>query len=384
MSSDPHEPAPARFWADTNVATELFEPASARGPVRTADIGEPVGRHVRELFVSCDPAQALRMQLEQSGLRYMAIADLGGGRARRGLLDISRASGWPVQRLVVRRQGYGDTLATLYFLDSPTQDGGSVRVFCADVDAGTDEVARVQLGLMLMARAELVALLVPDQSASLRTQATETLRQEIRRQRTGWLCRNLIFMPAKTSPEFVNEITRFRAETGIPARMAPAVRRADQLWIYLGSTWNQMQDRMVAGQRLIVRTLALVASPAAGGAELRVESIVVSDTGLLAQRQHHHLLRQRGHVLVVVRDQQQRQLQLGLQRQQLAAQAAAQRRVQRREGLVQQQRVGLHHQRAGDAQHLALAAGQLPGTALQQMADAQQFDGLLQGLRGLG
>ncbi|MFN3887086.1 MAG: hypothetical protein ACK4MG_09010 [Aquabacterium sp.] len=294
MSSDPHEPTPARFWADTNVATELFEPASARGPVRTADIGEPVGRHVRELFVSCDPAQALRMQLEQSGLRYMAIADLGGGRARRGLLDISRASGWPVQRLVVRRQGYGDTLATLYFLDSPTQDGGSVRVFCADVDAGTDEVARVQLGLMLMARAELVALLVPDQSASLRTQATETLRQEIRRQRTGWLCRNLIFMPAKTSPEFVNEITRFRAETGIPARMAPAVRRADQLWIYLGSTWNQMQDRMVAGQRLILRTLALVASPAAGGAELRAESLVVSDTGLLAQRCVHHLLRQPG------------------------------------------------------------------------------------------
>lgn len=292
MSTDSHEPAPARFWADTNVVTELAEPVSARGRTVPADIGEPVGRHVRELFVSCDPAQALRMQLEQSSLRYMAIADLGGGRARRGLLDISRASGWPVQRLVVRRQGYGDTLATLFFLDSPTQDGGAVRVFCADVDAGADEATRIQLGLMLMARAELVALLVPDQSASLRAQATDTLRNEIHRQRTGWLCRNLIFMPARTSPDFVNEITRFRAETGIPARMAPAVRRADQLWIYLGSTWNQMQDRMAAGQRLILRTLALVAPPPA--AAERPDSLVVNDTELLAQRCVHHLLRQPG------------------------------------------------------------------------------------------
>lgn len=292
MSTDSHEPAPARFWADTNVVTELAEPVSARGRTVPADIGEPVGRHVRELFVSCDPAQALRMQLEQSSLRYMAIADLGGGRARRGLLDISRASGWPVQRLVVRRQGYGDTLATLFFLDSPTQDGGAVRVFCADVDAGADEATRIQLGLMLMARAELVALLVPDQSASLRAQATDTLRNEIHRQRTGWLCRNLIFMPARTSPDFVNEITRFRAETGIPARMAPAVRRADQLWIYLGSTWNQMQDRMAAGQRLILRTLALVTPPPA--AAERPDSLVVNDTELLAQRCVHHLLRQPG------------------------------------------------------------------------------------------
>lgn len=294
MSAEPSEPAvtgpsAARFWADTNVATQVHD-ATPRSPA-AADIGEPVGRHTRELFVSCEPAEALRMQLGQTGLRYMVIADSGGGRARRGLLDIARASGWPLQRLVVRRQGFGDTLATLHFLDSPTQDGGRVRVFCADADA--DELSRLALAQALMGRAELVAMLVPGGlTLEQQAQAVSALAAEVRRARSDWLCRAIIFMPGQTSPDLVRYITRFRADTGIPARMAPAVRRADQLWVYLGSTWNQMQDKVPPAQRLTLRTLALVAQP--GPPATRAESIVVNDTGLLAQRCVHHLMRQPG------------------------------------------------------------------------------------------
>lgn len=294
MSADPSEPAAtgpaaARFWADTNVVTQVHD-AAPRAPA-AIDIGEPVGRHTRELFVSCEPAEALRMQLGQTGLRYMVIADVGGGRARRGLLDIARASGWPLQRLVVRRQGFGDTLATLHFLDSPTQEGGRVRVFCADADA--DEVSRQALAQALMGRAELVAMLVPEGlTLAQQADAVSALATQVRSGRGDWLCRAIIFMPGQTSPDLVKYITRFRADTGIPARMAPAVRRADQLWVYLGSTWNQMQDKEPPAQRLTLRTLALVAADTPS--TRRAESIVVNDTGLLAQRLVHHLMRQPG------------------------------------------------------------------------------------------
>lgn len=294
MSADPSDPpvtgpSAARFWADTNVATQVYD-ATLRAPA-TTDIGEPVGRHTRELFVSCEPAEALRMQLGQKGLRYMVIADPGGGQAQRGLRDIARASGWPLQRLVVRRQGFGDTLATLHFLDSPTQDGGRVRVFCADAEA--DAFSREALARVLMGRAELVAMLVPGElTPEQQAQAVNALSAEVRAGRSDWLCRAIIFMPEQTSPDLVRHITGFRADTGIPARMAPAVRRADQLWVYLGSTWNQMQDKVPSAQRLTLRTLALVAPPAPPAA--RAESVVVNDTGLLAQRCVHHLMRQPG------------------------------------------------------------------------------------------
>lgn len=281
--------AAARFWADTNVVTPV--PDAAPRTAATTELGEPVGRHTRELFVSCEPAEALRMQLGRTGLRYMVIADLGGGRARQGLQDIARASGWPLQRLVVRRQGFGDTLATLHFLDSPTQDGGRVRVFCADADA--EPFTRQALAQVLMGHAELVAQLVPSGfGQAQQAQAVDALAAQVRAAWADWRCRALIFMPAQTSPELVEHIARFRTQTGIAARMAPAVRRADQLWVYLGSTWNQMQDKVPAAQRLMLRTLALVAAPTSPTA--RADSIVVNDTGLLAQRIVHHLMRQPG------------------------------------------------------------------------------------------
>lgn len=263
MSTDPFSrqalAAVQPTWADTDIKTQVWGGGPPKPDLVStpSDIGEAVGQHTRELFVSCDATQAIRMQLDLTGLRYMVIGDLGGGLARRCLMDTARASGWPVQKLLVRRQGFGDTLATVLFLDSPTQDGRHVRVFCADVDA--DDANRASLFHLLLARAELVALLVPDQAAALQAQAIEALRDEVSRTRTPWLNRQLIFMPTKTSPDLIGHITGFREGTGIQARMAPAVKRADQVWVYLGSTWNQMQEAALPDQALRLKTLALVA-----------------------------------------------------------------------------------------------------------------------------
>ncbi|WP_290871582.1 hypothetical protein [Aquabacterium sp.] len=296
MNADAYTPTPADAtarpvqWADTDIKTQVFGQHTETASAPPSDIGEAVGRHTRELFVSCDATQALQMQLDLTGLRFMVIGDLGGGLARRCLIDVARASGWPVQRLLIRRQGFGDTLASLLFLDSPTQDGRKVRVFCADAE--TDPETRQTLSQLLLARAELVALLVPELDPVLQAQAIDTLSAEVQMGEATRHNRHLIFLPTKTSPEMVGHIARFRMQTGIQARMAPAVKRADQVWVYLGSTWNQLQESVPADMALRLQTLALM--PPAGPAPNRVESKVVPSQALLAQRCVHHLMRQAG------------------------------------------------------------------------------------------
>jgi hypothetical protein len=285
--------SPGVPWADTDIKTQFSTGAAGRPVEALRDIGSAVGKNTRELFVSCDAAQAMQMQLELTGLRYIAIGDLGGSLARRCLNDISRASGWPVQRLLIRRQGYGDTLASLLFIDAPAQNGRHVRVFCTEAD--TDADSRLALKHLLVARAELVALFVPDLAPQALTQSVDTLCAEVAANGGGQSPnRHLIFMPVKTSPEMVGHIARFRMQTGIQARLAPAVRRADQAWVYLGSTWNQLQEGVPLERLLRLQTLALVAPRAPVPEPDRAPAEAMPSSAVMAQRCVRYLMRQPG------------------------------------------------------------------------------------------
>ena len=70
---------------------------------------------------------------------------------------------------------------------------------------------------------------------------------------------------------------------------------------------------------------------------------------------------------------------LGLQFLELQAHLLAQRRVEVREGFVEEQHVGLVHQRAGEGDALLLAAGELRGIALPQAFEPHQPQGALHG-----
>ena len=48
-----------------------------------ADIGRAVGNHTRELFVSCEPAEALQQQLEFLRPSYIVLHDIASRGARR-------------------------------------------------------------------------------------------------------------------------------------------------------------------------------------------------------------------------------------------------------------------------------------------------------------
>jgi ribose 5-phosphate isomerase A len=64
-----------------------------------ADIGRAVGNHTRELFVSCEPAEALQQQLEFLRPSYIVLHDIASRGARRMLHAVAAAAGaagnWP-------------------------------------------------------------------------------------------------------------------------------------------------------------------------------------------------------------------------------------------------------------------------------------------------
>ncbi|GAV35428.1 hypothetical protein ROTAS13_03104 [Roseomonas sp. TAS13] len=88
--------------------------------------------------------------------------------------------------------------------------------------------------------------------------------------------------------------------------------------------------------------------------------------------QHRHPVGDLHRLLLVVRDEDAGQAQPLVQFPQPAAQAFAHLRIQRREGLVQQQQRGLDRQRPGQGHALPLPAGNLVGIAALQLGDLHQ------------
>jgi hypothetical protein len=93
--------------AQTALATQLLEDESDYLANDKEEIGRQIGGNERELFVSCAPAEALQQQFEHLQPNFIAVHDLGTASSRKLLTGIAAASGRAVQKLVVRRQGYG-------------------------------------------------------------------------------------------------------------------------------------------------------------------------------------------------------------------------------------------------------------------------------------
>ncbi len=109
-----------------------------------------------------------------------------------------------------------------------------------------------------------------------------------------------------------------------------------------------------------------------------------ADLDDLAQVHHRHAVADLFHHRDVVRDEQVRQAHLGLQLLHQLDHACLHRHVQRRHRLVGHDDLGIHAQRAGDADALALAARELVGVAVQEFARQadpfQQLGGALAAL----
>ena len=108
----------------------------------TADVGRRIADDQLELFVVCQPAEAMLQQFAQLAPDFIALHDLGTHSSARLLAAVAQASQRKLQKLVIRRQGYGVALATLQFVELPLQPGRNLRVYTTQVDADTQTRGR--------------------------------------------------------------------------------------------------------------------------------------------------------------------------------------------------------------------------------------------------
>jgi hypothetical protein len=205
------------------------------------DIGRQVSRHQRELFVSCDPAEAMQQQFEHLRPEYIALHDIGTQSSRKLLTGVAAASGREIQRLMIRRQGYGTSLATLEFLDFGAE-GRTLRLYITEADADTHE--RQELARVLLAYSRLAVLLIGDLPPHLLTSTLGKLRESMI---TGsWTNRNLLLLPLAHASTISSLGVEMGRGTGVSVTTTPQVTRPAQAWGFVAATWNRLREQLAA------------------------------------------------------------------------------------------------------------------------------------------
>lgn len=204
------------------------------------DIGRPVGNGTRELFISCDIGDALKQQLEHLRPSYVAVHDLGCVLSRRLLAAVAAACGQPVETLVVRRAGFGTTLATIEYVDCPSVNGTPIRLYTTDADA--DTTSRHSVARVLLGHATLGAVLLGDLPNHALNELLEPLRQNMFH--GPWACQQLLFLPLGLVTTASGPIGERMVGTGVVAHVSQRVTRPVEAWTSIVSDWNQLQTTL--------------------------------------------------------------------------------------------------------------------------------------------
>jgi len=227
--------------SQTNIATQIAgdENDYLASQADVGNIGRHVGGDQHELFVSCAAAEALQQQLDHLRPDYIALHDLGTTSTRKLLASVAAASRRTLQKLVIRRQGYGTPLAALEFLDLPTGDGSSLRLYTTETDADTH--TRQDIARVLLAYSRLGVLMVGDLPAHLLKSSLEPLHEAMV---VGpWLNRNLLLLPLASSATLANEGLSLGRGTGVQVRTTPQVTRPADAWSFVSGTWNKLREQ---------------------------------------------------------------------------------------------------------------------------------------------
>lgn len=245
MSISPtHTHGPSQDWQSTRAEAEVPTQIQPREEDESAgaerDIGRPVGPTQRELFVSCDPAEAMQQQFEHLQPEFIALHDVGTASSRKLLAGVATASGRPMQKLVVRRQGYGTPLATLEFVDFPAPAGQSLRLYTTEADA--DTVQRHELARVLLSYSRLGVVMVGDLPPHALSSSFEPLREAMIRQ--DWRNRHMVLLPLSASTALGNIGTDLGRGTGVAVRTTPQVARPADAWSFISGTWNRLREQV--------------------------------------------------------------------------------------------------------------------------------------------
>ena len=132
-------PRPPNPWPDTQRTPRRDELLSPRtqivvDPEAYLGQGQPdIGRRIAddrvELFVPGEAAQALQHEFTQHAPEFIALHDVGTRASLRLLGSLAGSAGGRLQHLAIRRQGTGEVLAELQFVEVPLADGTPLRLY---------------------------------------------------------------------------------------------------------------------------------------------------------------------------------------------------------------------------------------------------------------
>lgn len=243
-AEQPLATAPQDWPATRDQSTESTELARDEDdylatPAERQDIGRDMGGDQHELFVSCDPAEALQQQFSHLNPEFIAIQDMGTTSSRQLLASVAAASHRQLQKLLIRRQGYGTLLATLDFLELPTGDDRPLRIYSTESDA--DTVQRHALARVLLAYSRLGVLMVGDMPVHQLKSSLEGLRDGMIG--AAWPNRNLLLLPLASSGVLGTESLVLSRGTGVQVRTTPQVTRPADAWAFISGTWNRLREQ---------------------------------------------------------------------------------------------------------------------------------------------
>lgn len=226
--------------AQTALATQFMRDPDDYLSDEKREIGRQVGANERELFVSCAPPEALQQQFDHINPEFIAVHDIGTTSSRRLLAGIAAASNRAVQKLFIRRQGYGTALATIEFIELPTSDGSKLMMFSTEVDS--DTASRQGLARTLLANSRLGVVMVGELPGHALEAAFKPLREEMLA--GSWSNRHLLMLPLSGAGSVATLAAELGRGTGVDVRTTPQVTRPADAWGFINGTWTRIREHL--------------------------------------------------------------------------------------------------------------------------------------------
>ncbi|MFN3416782.1 MAG: hypothetical protein ACK4ZD_10775 [Caldimonas sp.] len=237
-------------WAPTmpdTMATQIMARDSDDPRVAGShDIGRLTGPNTRELFVTCDAAEALRLQFEHLRSLHVALHDIGGNVSRQLLRQLAGHGGSAVQKLIIRQQGYGTMLASIEYATYTSPEGQHVHIYSTDVQstpAGQQAVSRV-----LMENAQISVVLLAEMAGQGSANALRQMMQWVHV--PAWVCPSLLIMPLgpAAAQAAASQSAQVVQRHGMLVRAAPQPSRPADAWSFILGFWqkNAARGRLAA------------------------------------------------------------------------------------------------------------------------------------------
>ena len=241
----------------TQVATQIMEEQAPTQALR--DLGQQVSPTLRELFVVCDPSEALRQHFELGMAPFVLLHDLGTTAARAFLQGLSERSGWRLQTLSIRRQGFGTELASLSYLDCPLV-AGTLRVYLADVQAEPREQVAVRRLLSALATAHvLIGALQPPPDVAARVAAWRD--DLLAAQPSGRFA--VLALPQVRDPDWMMSLSALGRTPRWQVEVGPASQTVAANWTLMATYWNRLAQSAAPGEVPQIERLTLSWTPEA-------------------------------------------------------------------------------------------------------------------------